>query len=296
MTTINALTDLETLEVSLVKRGANKKMFALAKSEDAMNGFDDVLKAVLETETDDEGKIAEAFGKDLSERGVGAVKGALRLLSAFKDELPQDVIARLAKIAGEEGEDDEEEKPAADDPAEKQEGEDYEYDSPTEKTMKTEELPEGVRADVEKLFKSHKDAVEKAAKLEELLQAERGERIRRDFVAKAEKQFGAIPGKTAAEIGLLLKSVHDVDAKAGEQLEELLTAANDVIAKSGLLAEAGSSKPSNGNAWERIEAIAKGIRDADPKVSVAKSMDLAMNQNPELYAEYAQDNPRQFGR
>lgn len=294
MTTINALTDLETLEVSLVKRGANRKKFAFAKAEELMSGLDEVLKAVLETETDDENKVAEIFGKDLSERGASAVKGALRLLSAFKDELPGDVFQKLTRIAGQE-------ESAADDMEDdmekaKKAGEDYQYDSPVEKSMDTQELPEEMRAKVEQLFKAHGDAIAKAEALERVVEKMRSDAAEKECVAKAEKQFGALPGKSAQEIGRILKSVQDTDSKMATQLEELLASANDVIVKSGLFSEAGSNQSEGASAWERIEAIAKGIRDADPKVSVAKSVDMAMEQNPDLYAAYAKDNTAQFGR
>ncbi len=102
MTKINKLTELDTLGVSLVKRGANRKRFALAKAEEPMDEIE-ILKAVLEDDTEFENaeQVAEAIEKaQLSAKAQSAVKGALRLLNAFKDELPEDTLDMLATMAG----------------------------------------------------------------------------------------------------------------------------------------------------------------------------------------------------
>ncbi len=101
--TITALTDLETVELSLVKRGANRKRIAYAKSEEGMEQMEEIVKAVLELELDNEKAVTAAFKKaELSEKGQEAVRGALRMFSAFKDELPKDVMKMFADLSGNE--------------------------------------------------------------------------------------------------------------------------------------------------------------------------------------------------
>jgi hypothetical protein len=98
----NELRDLEIAEVSLVRRGANRKKFLILKAlgGDPMN--DDVLSRVLDADLDpeDEERINGVLkAQGLSDKAANAVKAALRILNAFKDELPHDVLNILAGLA-----------------------------------------------------------------------------------------------------------------------------------------------------------------------------------------------------
>jgi hypothetical protein len=100
----NELRDLKVEEVSLVRRGANRKRFLLLKS--ALGGdsamYDEtLLDRVLSTDLENEDEIEQVLkAKGLSEKATNAVKGALRLLNAYKDELPPDIINTLASLVG----------------------------------------------------------------------------------------------------------------------------------------------------------------------------------------------------
>jgi len=60
-----------------------------------------LLDRVLSTDLEDEAEIDRILkAQRLSEKAASAVKGALRLLNAFKDELPPDIINTLASLAG----------------------------------------------------------------------------------------------------------------------------------------------------------------------------------------------------
>lgn len=94
---LTSLSDYEVDEVSVVGRGANrKKRFPVTKAAEA--NMQDVLKAVLETETDLEANIEEVFKTALSDKGKDAMRGAVRLLNAFRDEMPDDVMSGLGKL------------------------------------------------------------------------------------------------------------------------------------------------------------------------------------------------------
>jgi hypothetical protein len=100
----NELHDLKVEEVSLVPRGANRKRFLLLKS--ALGGdsamYDEtLLDRVLSTDLENESEIEETLkAQGLSDKARNAVKGALRLLNAYRDELPPDIINTLASLAG----------------------------------------------------------------------------------------------------------------------------------------------------------------------------------------------------
>jgi hypothetical protein len=95
------ITNLDTLEVSLVPKGANKKKFILFKSDKGEIEMQELLKNILEKKLENEDKI-ESICKDngLSENAVNAIKGALRILLAAKDELPEEIFSMLAEMAG----------------------------------------------------------------------------------------------------------------------------------------------------------------------------------------------------
>ena len=57
---INMLTNLGTKELSLVRRGANNKRFALTKSEDVMP-LEELLKSVLETPAEGEDNLVASL-------------------------------------------------------------------------------------------------------------------------------------------------------------------------------------------------------------------------------------------
>jgi hypothetical protein len=97
----NQLHDLKVEEVSLVPKGANRKRFLILKAlgGDAMS--DDMLSRILDTHVENEWHIDEVLkAQGLSEKATNAVKGALRLLNAFRDELPNDILNTLASLAG----------------------------------------------------------------------------------------------------------------------------------------------------------------------------------------------------
>src|SRR5690606_37461970 len=111
------LTDLEAVEVSLVDRAANKRRFLILKNEaDRQNrpalgspkggeSVNRVLKALLETEAEGEKKLLKQIltdedGEpiDVPEEAKEALTGAIRLLLAYQDELPDDLVRRLMAL------------------------------------------------------------------------------------------------------------------------------------------------------------------------------------------------------
>ena len=88
------LRDVEVQFISFVPRGANKKQFLVVK-EDVK---EDIVRTILETP---DGDLAKALqGAGLEGEGAEALVGAAKVLKAYKDALPEDAIALLAKCAG----------------------------------------------------------------------------------------------------------------------------------------------------------------------------------------------------
>ena len=112
---ITALTDVETLEVSLVPQGANnKKRFPVLKSSEKV--MSDILHAVIDAPSSEDTKFdqvvkSSALGEN--PEAAEAIKGAMKILNAYSDSIsPEDALGVLAKGFGvEKAKDEEVEKP-----------------------------------------------------------------------------------------------------------------------------------------------------------------------------------------
>jgi len=143
-------------------------------------------------------------------------------------------------------------------------------------------LPEPVRLALEKAeadARTQAERLEKAEKHAEesdkLAKAERDERLTRDFIAKAEL-FKALPFK-AAEFGPVLKSASEKLSKDQfAELERVLTAADEQIAKGDLFKEQGSGgdgTPADG--LDEMTRKAEELRKSDPSLSQYEAMNRA---------------------
>ena len=99
----------------------------------------------------------------------------------------------------------------------------------------------------------------------------------------------AIIGKKPEELIPVLKSLKAAGGDAYAQFIAGLDAAVDTVEKSGMFGEVGKSGGSagtSGDPWEKIETLAKGFRESDPKLTYADAIDKACAQHPDLVAEY----------
>lgn len=288
---INELTDLRALEVSLVDKGANeKKRFPITKQEQDMELDKEILEAVLKTEVDEEADLFEYLEKaKLSPKGVNAVKAALRLLNAYKDEMPSDVLAKLADVAGYSAPK-EAKKQKESTPKKKME--------PEEEEMKEKEVKKELTPEAEEILKAQKTELEDLKKRNEevtkALQVEKDKRELDDWVRKAEADLAFYPGKNAQELGESLKKMADFDPEVAKTQFEAMKAASDALKESNVLKEAGEfGKSTEGSAWSKIQKMAEGLveKSADAAFTKEKAVALVCERQPELYTQYLLENP-----
>jgi len=313
--TFNLLTDVKTAKVSLVKRGANKRQFAIFKSESEMDPeMQELFEAVLTVEAEGEGKL-EAIAKQakLSEKAQNAVKGALRLLNAYKDEAGVGSVAgELAKLVGyvapkkqrdKKKEEEEEKKKTA-----KQRDKDKEkYKYPMQKAL--DALPDEMREQLEPVFKAQAEAYdEEVAKAEEraqeadkrteavakTLKEERDERQLQEWIAKADTDLSHYPGANSEELGAMLKQLGDTNPELAEKQFASMKAASDAIKESALLKEAGSNPAPAGSAYQKIRELTKAkIQKSEGKMTEEQAEVEIMKEHPALYEEYLKEHPAQ---
>jgi len=296
------LRELETVEVSLVDKGANKRTFAIKKSEKKEM---DVIEAILAAPFEKGDAIMDRLKKaELSEQAVEGIKSAVQILSAFQEEVPANLLKDLMALGGfskQEEEEDEEkpeaaeeaapdgETPEADEEEEAEKQEDEEEDE-EEMQKRLAALPKNMRSMVEQLWKSNKSAITKAEELEAKIKKAEDEKRLSECVAIAKAEFGALPVK-ADNLGSFIKSLDGMDN--ADFVLGLLRSSNEMIAANGLTTEIGKST----SVTNDKTSIAKAERMADAlmeKEGITKAKALAdvWKNNPSLYAEYQQEKGR----
>jgi hypothetical protein len=306
-----ALTELDTIEVSLVTRGANGKTVAFTKAAEQPNTdpqFVEVLKSLVESGEIDGAEAVETIVKDtkLSSKGADALRAALKIVSAFRDEAGMPAaFAQVVKMSCSPTTE-KDSTPGASDEPDGEDDEDAEVPQNKKRSAKMAdaqaasnppqkaELPAEVRAQVDALQKAHADAQKQISDLQSVLKAERDERVTKEFVTKAEKDFAHVPGKSAQEIGAMLKTLNDIDPKLAATQMELLAAIDATISKSAAFREVGiASSTGADDAYVELQKVAVDLQKSDPALTRAKALVKAQETRPELYQAYLNQNPAQ---
>lgn len=301
-------TDLSLLsvhEVSLVKRGANKRKFALWKSEDFK--MKDLTAAILSSPgNDDNTEIVKQMAIDgISKEGQSTIEDALKLLSAVKEELNSGLLDKIQSALGigAEAKPDESDKPTVFNDSKAQSefdrGEESEGESLSDNgKLKSEEDPERDADDplakavlkayddprIKALFKANEDLQSKIQKHED-------EKREKEFIQKADEHYGMIPGATSKEVGILLRELDDISPSLCGKVEGILKSTNAFAKNSGIFSEQGTSQNasmpgiSNQNEFDNeIEKMAKH-RVAKTGEPYLKAYEKTLKENQDLYSK-----------
>ena len=297
------LSGLDVLEVSLVKRGANKKRFAMFKAANEGEIMQDLTAAILaipgETVEDHPELAKEMIVKGLSKEARSTIGDAVKLLSAVKEEMSADLYKQIQNALGLKAykgleEEAEEKEPKGDEEA----PEGGELEVSAEVKPEEEEAEKGDKEEAEKevkkaedpqleaLFKANQELVAKIQKHER-------EATEKEYVAKAEKSFKHIPGATPGAVGLLLRDLGEADAKLEERVEDILKATEAFAQNSGLLQEASAipegSAPGLSDAEAQLNALAKQrVKKTGESYPIAYKEVLA--ENASLYTQMIEGN------
>jgi hypothetical protein len=297
--TVMELRDVKTHEVSIVDKGANKKgRFPIFKQESQMD--EEIMKAVLETEVDEENSLADYVTKsELDDKGAMALKAALRILKSFKDKLTPDALNTLATIAGYE---EPVSKAAPPKEAKKEDMEEEEEEEALAIKKSLDGMPDEVKEHFEAITKAQEEITkaqeDKIVKLEKALKQEQDRRELETWVAKAREDLVALPGKTPEEHGEAFKKMADADPKLAEDQYNILKSAADAVKKSALYSELGGrGQDTTGTAYSKIMKKAEQlIEKSSESMTKEQAFQKALVANPELYNDYMIENPAQGGR
>jgi len=333
---IRRLTNVETLSVALVTRGANKKRVALTKSQGDGVTTTELLAQIIQKGdmpmSDEEvDKLCQEGGVDA--QGAETFKAMLKLGQSFSDneafgKLVKEKLPSLLGLAdktttaapvkpAEGGEEPKKPNPQA------QETQTEEPAKPAEEpevTTKTDDVKkmDDMKVALEKAEKNAADATAKLGALEEVtktqaetlkkmqedLGKERDERNLAEWVTKSEKDLAFIPNKTAKELG---ESFHKLEKAAGKEVAQshfdMQKSASEALSKSDLFKPSGAAVRGSAavGAYAKLEEKAAAlIEKADTgkseAVRKAAAMAKAIELHPDLYKAYLDENAAQTGK
>lgn len=154
--------------------------------------------------------------------------------------------------------------------------------------QKEEDLPPAVQKHLDDARTRVEAAEKRAQEAEEVAKAERTERRRRDFVAKA-TELKALPGTPEENGELLLKAADAMEAVDFAKLEARLQEANELIEK-GVLSTTGVSDPEGGikddDAYKALSKKADEIQAANPHLTFEQAFEKAVDQNKDLVRKH----------
>jgi hypothetical protein len=142
-------------------------------------------------------------------------------------------------------------------------------------------LPEEIRKRMEEDAQARVELQKRLDRMED-------ENVLREHVEKARKLSHGVPGLSHTEVAEVTKAIaqkRPLPEAVGKKLEQSFTAVNELIAKSKLFAEEGSSQGGggDGSAESELKAIAKRLT-AEEKIPAARALAEAAKRNPELHA------------
>lgn len=266
------LSDIETMEVSLVPQGANNKKFFLLKTASG----DSVLKAQAFLTKLSEMKAEEA--KKVCAGLQGEVKEVLISLCKSNQNNNQLLSELLAESVTDGGPLMSEEK--------KETAPEVKEEVAQETTQETTEAK--AEEQVEKLMKETADLRKKNEELAKSLNEITEANLLKEYVAKAGefKNLSISP----EEFGPVLKTLATQTPEAFEKVMAVLKAADESLNQSELFKSAGSeAQGTTGDSWARIEKLAEGLIEKSEKgFSKAKAIEqvLKTEEGKKLYNQY----------
>lgn len=261
---IYKLTDIRTSEVSLVKRGANKKRLAIKKAEDEMSIDLNVFEAVVGSPAEGEEKFVELMKSQGVDGDKLAAKVAqYRLAKGSSDLLSGDEVSDALEAAG--------------------------VKARVEKSEVAVEKAEVIQKQ-EAVIKSQES---KIALLEKSVEALSLKDEERELVAVA-KSFEHLPQAEADTVAML-----KVAKNAGEDNYKatlsMLEKTNEMHKGSALLKTVGGhAQPRPDSAAGTLQQVAKDLK-GNTKLTKHEATIAALDSNPELYDQMMAEDKRLAG-
>ena len=279
---IKMLSHLSTLEVSNVKRAANRKRYAITKSESTV----DIQKIMSVKAEGEEQFVATLKSEGATQDRIDAATAAYRIRKNCADVLKPEDMGVVAKAHKE---------PDGDEQGDDESDAEFKARKAKKSVKKSDVSPE-MDARIEALFKSNADLLQKNAELAGKVETLTAKSADLEFEAVAKSEFGHVRG-SVSELAQALKAAHEAGPEAEKAIRNVLKSAEEITSKSAMLHEVGSSGGgTNGSAWQKIEALAGGLTmksDSGKEMSKSQKIDYVVSKTAEGRALYEQYNREQ---
>lgn len=265
-------------EVSFVPAGANGKEYLLVKEHKMKEA---ILKSIAETPDEDLKKaLSEA---KLDEESLDVLGTVGSILKTYKDKLPAESLAILAKACGYPEPKAQESKGKGDDDEEEDKDEgSYGYSK-----EQLEKMDPGVRVLFEKMAADNQATKERAEKAEALAKELKDAEITKAYIAKAEA-LPNIPGLTAEKHAPIMKALGESHPAEFAEIYSVLKAADALLEKSAAWSEFGSARAiSGGSVMSKIQKAAEALVRKDISgMTYEGAIEKVLDDHPEWYEEY----------
>lgn len=283
----NSLEEFYALAKESIKEWSSKKTAGISKNVGEVSGTDlDIMESIAMRLNESIGKARKEIG-GVPEEGAPGSNDSMKgdgEMHIDKSKLTEGERAFLESIekryGTEEGVGPDNGDGAAQPPVQEQQaGQALTKSAQTQ----AEEAPSQQAAEQDNIYKGLHPAV--AAELAELKKF-REQAEEKELTAIAKKY--EIIGRKPEELVPMLKSLKAAGGTAYNDMITMLDQTVDAVEKSGVFSEIGKSRNGgDGNSAEaKIEAIAKKYVDEDPNLSYHQAVTKAWENNPQLLAEY----------
>ena len=279
------LLESEAKFISFVPRGANKKQFLVVKEIKELK--EDIVKTILETPDENLAKALQEAG--LEGEGAEALVGAAKVLKAYKDALPENAIAILAKCAG------------LALPEFEKEDVPNKAGKETKKQAASELSKEAIakmdpetQAVVKQLLEENVVTKAEAKEAKQIAKELKEEKILKEYVEKAED----LPHLAIEPIkfGPVLKALGEGHPAEFSEIFRVLKAADAAIEKSELFKEIGKAGSGESDAEAQVYAKARAMVAKDGDLTLEDAVCKVLDENPELYDKYEDERQKTVKR
>ncbi len=158
-------------------------------------------------------------------------------------------------------------------------------------SLDLDQCPENMRPVFQAIWKDRQETTAKLKTAEEKIEKAEKENIRKEWIVKAD-EFKDLPGVNVKELADTLMNLDGIDHAGAERLIKQLRSNKEVIEKGDLFGElgVGGGAPLPGSATDKVKQMAKGLVQKDSKMDEAAAITKILNEHPELYSQYRQEN------
>jgi hypothetical protein len=278
------LRDVEVQFISFVPRGANKKQFLVVKEMKELK--EDIVKTILETPDEDLAKALQEAG--LEGEGAEALVGAAKVLKAYKDALPENAIAILAKCAGLAlPEFEKEDVPNKGKETNKQAAGELSKEAIAKMDPETQAV-------VKQLLEENVVTKAEAKEAKQIAKELKEEKILKEYVEKAE-ELPHLPIEVL-KFAPIMKALGEERPAEFSEIFRVLKAADAAIEKSEFFKEIGKAGSGESDAETQVYAKARALVAKDGELTFDDAVCKVLEDDKELYTKYEDERQKTVKR